>query len=335
MRVFITGGTGLVGSHVVEALRDSGIEVLALARPGSGTSFLERVGARRSDGDLLDPPSLHASRLEGCDALVHAAALVYARARPQEFHEANVEGTRRLLDGARSAGLSRVVHVSSVAVYGGDEVGGRVDEERWLEAEIPEQAIYARSKRLAEQAAWTFHDTAGLGVSTVRPGVVYGERDRALSPRIARLALWPLLPGIGSGRTTFPLVYAGSVAAAIRAILERPASVGRAYNLSADAPLTMERFVALFAAAQGNRARFLRLPGPPVLAAAAVVERIAALLPGPTPRLRRGVRRLLHDNRFDDSRAREELDWRAVLPPEEAVARTVAWLRSGPIRTRR
>ena len=325
MQVFITGATGLIGSHVAETLRARGDRVVALVRPASDTRHLDRIGCRTTVGDVLDPPRDQAGRMEGCGAVVHAAALVFHRARRREFLDANVKGTERVLEAA-AEGASRVVHLSSVAVYAGLSMDRPLREERWLEAEPRRQAAYPASKHLSEQAAWRHHDRGGIRLTTLRPSVVYGERDRAAAPILIRFTALPLVPLPGGGRTRLPLVYAGNVAAAVVAALDRPSSIGRAYNVGLDEPITARQLVELMGAATGRRIRTVPVPAATLRTGAAILDLLTRPLPFVDVRgLRRAARSVTHDNPYDSDRARAELDWTGHTPHREAVRRTVEW----------
>lgn len=332
MRLFLTGGSGLVGSHVAERLRSSGHDVVALVRPSSDTRHLEGLGAELRTGDVTDSPQAHAARIADCAGVVHAAAVVFRRVDVETTRRVNVTGTEHVLRGSALAGVRRVVHVSSVAVYGGSLDRPPLREEDWLQGAIPADAGYARSKRDAERLAWKMHGAGDVELTTVRPGVVYGERDRAFSPIMARVVRWPVLPLPGGGRRTVALVYAGSVATAIETIVRRPNTSGRAYNLAADSRLTAREVVRFFSRSLGHNPRIVPLPGRPLVAAAAAGDFVVRNLPGvPFLRLRREVERLLRDNMYDSSRARRELDWGPVLRPEDAIDRTAEWLRKADV----
>ena len=184
MTVLVTGGSGLVGSHVIEALRSRGTSVRALVRPASRAA-VERLGADAVPGDVTDPAAWRAAAL-GVRGIVHAAAVVQRRCSWERYLAVNVEGTRLATLAADTAG-ARLVHISSVAVYGGSGAYG-IDPERRGEDSpflpIVESDFYARSKRMAEALV---REAAGGGLSTValRPNVVYGERDRLFTPRLS------------------------------------------------------------------------------------------------------------------------------------------------------
>ncbi|HEX6589270.1 MAG TPA: NAD(P)-dependent oxidoreductase [Longimicrobiales bacterium] len=330
MRVFLTGGTGLVGSHVAEQLRAADVEVRALVRRAARADHLRQLRCELIEGDICDDTEIHAPALDACDALVHAAALVGARASRERYHEQNVAGTRNVIGAAARAGVARAVHVSSVAVYG--PIDGRIDEERWREMDVDARAFYAWSKREAEIEAWRHDDVNGLRVTTVRPALIFGERDRHVAPRLDRIMRLPLLPLPDGGRHVLPLVYAGNVARGIVAALRTPLAAGRAYNLAHDNDTPLRDVIASWrrARATGN-ARIVPVPGGVIEATAAALDGLAAALPFlDLPGMRRPARLVRHDNPYDSRRARAELGWTSLVSMEQAVERTVQWLRNRP-----
>lgn len=334
MRVYLTGGTGLIGSHVAERLRSRGDEVVALVRSASDVAHLEALGCTLVRGDVLDPPDVQAARIRGCDAVVHAAARVFLGGSREVFLSENVEGTRRVLGGAAAASggeAMRVVHLSSVAVYGGLPMDRPLTEARWREADPEHQSAYGASKHLSERAAWRLHEAGGIRLTTLRPAVVYGERDRAAFPIMVRYASLPVVPLLGGGALRLPLVYAGNVAAAVVAALDRPGSVGRAYNVALDEPVTARELVGWLGGALGRKPRTLPVPAWLPRGLLGLLERL------PDPRragagLRRALRSLTSDNPYDSDRARAELDWTGHVPHRDAIARTVAWWRGRDLR---
>ena len=328
MRVFVTGGTGLVGSHVAEQLRASGHAVRALVRERSDVGHLASIEAELVRGDMSTPIAALSDVMRGCDALVHAAALVGARTTREHYVAQNVEGTRAILSAAAAAGIPRAVHVSSVAVYG--TIDGIIGEARWQEQEIAARAFYAWSKRAAEIEAWRHHADGRLRITTVRPALIYGERDRHVSARLDRLSRLRVLPLVDGGRHVAPLVYAGNVARGIVAALDRPATVGRAYNLAQDNRIALRVFLRIWSAAAGRSApSIVPVPGGLLESASRTVDYLSARVPGvDLPGLTRPARLLRADNPYDSSRARIELGWNDVTPVETAIERTVAWLQA-------
>lgn len=327
-RIFLTGGTGLIGSHVAERLRRRGEEVVALVRPTSDRRHLDALGCRVMEGDVLDSTDVLAAAMDDCAVVIHAAARVFERAGRKAFERINVDGTERVL---RAAGLvgARVIHLSSVAVYSRVRPDGLLTEDRWVEADPARQAPYQASKTRSERLGWRLHEEGSTRLTTLRPAVVYGERDRAATPLMVRFVTLPVVPLPGGGRTTLPVVYAGNVARGVLAAVDREASVGRAYNLAQDHPVTARDMVELLAAALDRPGRSVTVPARPLAALAAVVDHVTRWTPLPGTDLRRGVRSLTQENPYDSSRARMELGWSNLVTHSEAIRRTIAWWRAG------
>ena len=330
MTVLVTGGSGMVGSHVIAALVARGDVVRALVRPAARPA-VEALGATAIAGDITDPAAW-ARAAGGVRAIVHAAALVAPSAPLEAFVEVNVGGTRHALATARASG-ARLVHVSSVAVYGrtaGDGTGRASVAEDFPFQKIWERDYYAQSKRRAEEALWEEVARGGVAAVVIRPNVVYGEYDRLFSPRVVRAVRGGIVPQIGPGSNRLSCVYAGNVAAAIVLALDAPAAVGRAYNTTDDGPdaFTQRGFVDAFAAALSARVRRIPMPYRVARFAVSAWARWQMIVrPGRYPGIGgSAVRFLAGENPFVAERVRRELGWRPVVEPREAVRRTVAWL---------
>ena len=326
MTVLVTGGSGLVGSHVIEALRARGVPVRALARPAAAAAAAAALGAEPVPGDVTDPAAWQRACAGGVSGIVHAAAIVQRPVPWTAYEAVNVGGTRLAVAAARAAGgATRLVHVSSVAVYGGT-ADYRPERERRTEdapfRTIPEHDHYARSKREAEALVRAFAEVDGCTGIAIRPNVIYGERDRLFTPRVIRSMRAPILPLIGPGTNHLSCVYAGNVATAIVAALEAPVSGFRAYNVACDAPpaLTAREFLEAFAAACGARPRFFRVP-------AKLTGMVMGLLTG-RALARAALSFITGENPYVTDRAQAELGWTPHLGSREAIARTVRWERA-------
>ena len=326
MKVFITGATGFIGSHVAARLRHRGDDVVALVRKTSDTDHLGGLGCELVVGDTAWPARELARLMRGADAVIHAAAKVFQGGSRSAFVRTNAEGTRNVL-GAAALAAPRVVHLSSVAVYAGLPMRA-LTEERWTEADPERQAAYAASKHLAEREAWQLHHEGAIRLTTVRPCVVYGERDRAATPVIVGFVKRPVVPLVGGGRTTLPLVYAGNVARGVVAALHRDIAVGRAYNLARDVPITARELVGRVADELGLSPRIVSVPTPVARAGAVLAEVVTGALPFVRRSdARRAVRSLSHDNAYPSTRARLELGWSVHISHEEGIRRTMEWWR--------
>ncbi len=179
MRLFLTGATGFVGAHVARLAAEQGAALRLLVRPFSNRKHLP-ADADLVTGDLRAPEGF-ASALQGCDALIHVAADYRLWVpNPAEMYKANVEGTRRLLQLAREAGVSRVVYTSSVATMGFRKDGTVVDEDTPV-GERDMIGHYKRSKWMAEQVAIEAART-GQHVIVLNPTTPIGALDTKPTP---------------------------------------------------------------------------------------------------------------------------------------------------------
>lgn len=326
----VTGGTGLVGSHVVERLLDDGWQVRVLVRDSGRAGWLGRRGAEAHAGDVLDAPSFARAAAQ-CDLVVHAAAAIFHGDGWAGYERTNVQGARNAVDAARRAG-ARLVHVSSVAVYGDaaryQAGGARTDEDGPL-APLAEEALYARSKRESEAVVLEAHANGGVWATAVRPSVIYGRRDRQFVPRMARLIEHGLVPLVNRGRTTMALVHAANVADGIVRAAATGAAGGRAYNLADDFPVTVERFFRMGAAAMDARPRFVGVPLPLARLGASLADAVMPRLgfDRSVASARSSLDYVTRDNPFSSERAREELGWSPQVRPEDGVPDAFRWWR--------
>lgn len=324
MRVFVTGATGLLGSHLAALLREGGHAVVALRRRSSGADYLRGLGCELAEGDVRDPPESLAKLMTGCTHVVHAAALIYAgKGRPQT-RSVNVEGARHVLEAAERAGVGHAVHISSVAVYGTRP--GPVDEATPLDADLPAGDLYARSKREAEKEARSVEADRGLALTVLRPAAIYGERDRLMAPVLARLVNRAVTPLMGPGDNTLPVVYAGNVAAAVFCALEAERG-GATYDVGMDFPLTQRELLEGFARGMGRTPRFVSIPGVAVSVGAAVLQRLGVSAPGADQLpLTRIAAIGLGQNPYPSQRIRRELGWDPPHRHADALERTGRWI---------
>ena len=175
MKALVTGGTGFVGSHIVHQLVEAGHSARVLHRKTSKLDALADVSFESAIGDILELDSLRAA-CEGCDWVFHVAAVAdYWRADKQRMFEANVEGTRRVLDAARDTGVKRIVFTSSAAAVGIRPDGKASDESIPFNLP-PDRFPYGHSKALAEAVALEAVER-GQEVVIVNPVIIMGPGD--------------------------------------------------------------------------------------------------------------------------------------------------------------
>lgn len=325
----VTGATGLVGSHLVERLREDGWRVRALVRRPDGAGWLTDLGVELAVGDVLDRDAFtRAAR--GTEVIFHSAAMITPRRNDyDEYRIPNVEGTRNAIDAAAASG-ARLLQVSSVAVYGPE---ARYDVTPTDESKdtkpLPEGAFYARSKRESEQLVRDAHASGRVWATVVRPDVIYGKRDRQFTPRVARLLRFGFFPLINGGRTTVPVVHAGNVAdGAIRAVTT-DAAAGQAYNLANDYDVTVARFIALAAEGLDRRVVTVNVPYGAAKLGVDAMRAVIAIVSGNSVAQHAGgsLAFLSRDNPFTSERARRELEWSPPVRPEVGIPESYRWWR--------
>ncbi len=233
----ITGGTGFLGSHVADALAGRGT-VRALARPGSDTRHLESIGAELIPGDVTDPAALRRAA-DGVDYVIHCAGKVGDWGPVEEYRRVNVEGLRMLFEAVRGKPLKRFVHVSTLGVYEARHHYGTDETEP-----LPEQHIdgYTQSKVECEKLALEEYREHGTPVTVLRPGFLYGPRDRTLLPRLAGRLKADDVVYIAGGRYALNTTYVGNLVDAILLALDHPRAVGEVFNVTDGEFVSKRRF---------------------------------------------------------------------------------------------
>jgi nucleoside-diphosphate-sugar epimerase len=324
----VTGATGLVGHHVVERLRRDGWSVRAFVRDPARAGALSRAGVELATGDTLEPSGF-ARAARGCDVVFHTAAAVTPAGGWEAFRKPNIEGTRNAI-AAAAASKARLVHVSSVAVYGATEryrQGGAKTDENAPLAPLADGAFYARSKRESEALVLEAHAAGRVWSTAVRPSVIYGTHDRQFVPRLARLLRRGFVPLVGGGSSTLAVVHAANVADGMVRAAATDAAGGRAYNLANDFDVTVEQFFRLGSAGLGVRMH--RIPVPRLLARAGlgVFQLVAPLLFGSRYNAvgSASLDFISRDNPFSSERARRELGWSPPVQHETGVPEAFRW----------
>lgn len=181
-RVFVTGGSGFVGTNLISALVDQGVEVVALARSESSIAKVIEAGANVTASGDLDSLDEMERGMQGCDLVFHVAAAVGILGDFEEFHHVNVAGTQQVIDAAKKAGVPRFVHVSTEALMAGGKPYIYMDE-TWPYPKKP-VGMYATTKGLAEQLVIKANCDA-LTTVAVRPPLIWGKGDTSVLPAIA------------------------------------------------------------------------------------------------------------------------------------------------------
>jgi dihydroflavonol-4-reductase len=321
MKVLVTGGTGFVGSHSVKALVDAGHELRLLVRsPDRLAPALEPLGVRDLEhvvGDATDAESVRRA-MDGCDAVVHAAAIFSYDARDaRAMQQMNARATEVVLGAARAGGLDPIVHVSSyVALL---PPAGVLDGDSPVGAP---RGVYARSKAESEQMARQLQNE-GAPVVITYPGMVWGPHDPHLgeAATFARSVLRGLVPMVPPG--PLPIVDVRDVAAAHAAILTRGRGPGR-YLLARDTA-SLGEMIDVIRKVTGRRLVRATAPARLVLGMTAAGDVVQRVLPFRLPFNFGGVWVATHGGPINASATERELGVR-FRPMEDSIADMLRWL---------
>jgi dihydroflavonol-4-reductase len=323
MRVFLTGATGFVGSHVAQALHDAGASLRLLTRKNSRTDHLEGLGAEFVQGDLLQAKHLKTA-LAGCDALVHVAADYRLWvSNPDTMYAANVEGTRALLHLARENRVRRIVYTSSVATMGFRTDGTIVTEKSPVSVDDM-VGHYKRSKFLAEQAAIEAA-RSGMQVMVLNPTTPIGANDAKPTPtgRIIVDFLNRNFPAYVDTGLNFVDVKA--VAQMHVAALEK-GTPGERYILGGE-NLTLKQFLDRMARFTGLPSPKMRVPHSVAMGFAFYDEWMTGRLRGKEPRATVEAVRMGKKKMFASSiKAEQELGYK-VSSIDVALREAITWFR--------
>ncbi len=323
--VFVTGATGFLGSHLVERLTHEGVHVRALVRPSSRITHLKGLDIDWVDGDLSHCESLRKS-MAGCDVVYHCAAATTGSWN--EYEEATVKGTERILSASTTAGVRRIVYVSSLSVYAVTQFADHalITEDAPIEPHPDRMNYYARAKIHAEYAVLEAQQK-GLPIAIVRPGIIYGPRGQVFFPTIGFALNNRMFVIIGRGNRLLPLTYVGNVVDAILLAGTQDEAVGHVYNIVDDDQITQRQYVKELIKGTGGKGIALRVPFGFFYSASFVLEKQAVWRKKTTPPLLTRYRLLSasRDVRYDTTRAKKELHWQPVVSLEEGLKRTFEW----------
>ena len=323
---FVTGASGLLGNHLVERLIEQGERVRALLRPSNTTRlpWYEQVEIVR--GDLLEPDSLP-PMMSGVNTVYHCAAQLGDWGPWSDFVRGSVNTTRNLVAASQQAGVSRFLHVSSMAVYGRPRLPAT--GKLWNEQTPPGQNFrwfdyYGRAKLAAEKEAIKL----GQRTTIVRPTWIYGPRDRTILPRIIRALREKRVAVVGSGNNLLNLIHASDLATGIVLSVNGDRGCGQTFNLGSTGEITQQQFFDQIAD---------KLPVPRVKRRVPfrVADAFALLLEitgraigrsNPPSVTRSGIALLSRPVLHSSEKARRLLGWQPRVPIGEGLQETLEWM---------
>jgi nucleoside-diphosphate-sugar epimerase len=314
-RAFVTGGSGFIGGTLIQRLVAEGHEVRALARSDRSAQKVRELGAKPVKGDLGDRSSL-AVAASGCELAFHAAAEVEEWGPWDDFVRGNVLGTLNALNGCRTAGVRRFVHVGTEAALLAGQPLVDVDETAELRPDSP--APYSATKAMADRLVRRFE---GMETVVIRPRLVWGPGDTTVLPGLLEAVRSGQFVWIGGGSHRTSTTHVDNV---IEGLLvgAREGRPGEAYFVTDGEPLVFRDFVTRLLATAGEEPGKREMPA---FVAAAVARAGEALwralpLPGAPPLTRLAFWLTSQECTIDTTKARAELGYEPVVSVDEGLA---------------
>lgn len=325
-RNLVTGATGLLGSHVVEQLLARGERVRALVRPGSEVTWLRDHGVELAEGDLGRPETLPPA-IDGSDVVYHCAARVGDWGPWRLYQEAIIDATANVLSACEKVGVARLLHVSSINVYGRPRLkpgqllteDDRLGQTKWIWDYYCESKIEAEALVQSSRLPWTI----------VRPSWIYGPRDRNSLPRVIKAVDAGRAAMIGRGDNLLNVVYAGDVADGVVRAATAEVGLRRAYNLASEGAISQKQFLDALTDGLGRPRVRRRFPYWLAFSGGFLAEVVGRVirLRRPPHITRYAVALIGRSTQFSIARARQELGWEPRMPPLEGLRRTLEWYR--------
>lgn len=322
-KLLVTGATGLVGSQVVQRALQNGMPVAALVRSADQADFLKEQGAELIEGDLTNPTSLE-GKLTGITHVVHTAAKVGDWGKVDEYRETNVKGLENLVSAIQKQNcpLERLVHISSLGVYEARHHHGTDETEAPHASGIDG---YTLSKIEAEQ----YLQQQTIPYTILRPGFIYGPRDRTVLPRILERLKSGQFAYLGSPEKLMNNTYVQHLVDAIFLAMTNTAAAGQIYNISDVTLVSKREFISTIAEQAGY-------PSPQKVVPLPVARHLAWLLEGLWRLLGKKQAPILSQARikflglnldFSTLKAQQELDFHPQTSFHEAMSTTIDWFR--------
>ncbi len=217
--LFITGGTGFVGSRIVAKALEEGRKVRCLVRDPKRAAHLKNLGAELVQGNILKPESL-AEAARGVTAAIHLVGIIAER-KGETFEDVHYQGTVNVVETLKGVGAGRYLHMSALGVRPGA------------------QSLYHQSKWRAEE----YVRESGLRHTIFRPSIIFGERDEFINLLARLIRLAPVVPILGSGRTLLQPIWVDDVAFSFIKALDVEAAVGKTFELVGPDRVSLEDLI--------------------------------------------------------------------------------------------
>lgn len=324
MNILITGGGGFIGSHLTESqlLRGHKVRVLDM-HPERLSHLSDHPNLEIIAGDITKAEPLRQA-IDGIDVIYHLASAHLEISVPDAYYrEVNVLATKKLLEAARANGVKRVVHCSSVGVFG--KISSLPADET---SPCNPTTIYEQTKLAGERLALQFSAESGLPVVVARPAWVYGPRCPRTHKLISTIRKGRFIV-LGNGRTLRHPIFVSDAVRGLELCAEADGVEGRVFILAGPEPVTIETLVREVAKVTGVHPPAMHLPAALGISAGLALEILCRPFGVNPPFSRRSADFFLKDNSYDISNARRCLGFRPLINLVDGLTMTVAQSRSG------
>jgi hypothetical protein len=315
MKIFVTGGSGFVGGAVIRHLGREH-ELVAMARSDSSARMVEQRGAHAVRCSLDD---VDASHLADCKVVVHAAAKAEAWGAWSDFERINVQGTKRMLQAAKSAGVERFIHIGTEAASFRGQPMRDVDESYPLAPDSP--FPYSATKAQAELAVRAANDAGGMKTLVLRPRLVWGPGDETVLPAVQRLVESGQFAWIDGGKSRTSSCHIHNLTDAVELALTHGHG-GQPYFIADDEVHTIREFLTAYLGTAGVEMPDKSVPAWLVRGLARALEPVwRALRITKAPPITRFEASIFSvDCTVKIDKAREELGYRPLVTMKEGLA---------------
>ena len=326
MKIFITGATGFIGSHLVKTLQEKNdCEIKCLVRKSSETETLQKCDVELFFGDLLDKDSLQEG-VKDCHVIYHLAGKVFAR-KIEDFLDVNVTGTKNLLEAAASAKIEQFIYFSSIAA-----VGPNRKRDVLLNENSPCRPItsYGKSKYEAEKIVHAFSKNYELPSIIIRPPMVYGPGAiDCRSAKLFEMIREKKFVFVGNGKNKLNTCYIENLLHGVLLLNEKEKILGEKIYFFADAEIsTMQELVNLIAAKEGVKVNNVNIPVTCAKSIAFFLQGLSELFNFSPLITLDMVGELINNWNYDMTLGTKELGYVPKVQLHDGIERTVSWYRS-------
>ncbi len=322
MKALVTGGTGFIGSHLVELLLNRNYAVRCLVRPTSDLRWLNGLPVEYIHGDLFDPEALRAA-VHDVDYVYHSAGITKAKTK-EEYYRGNATGTRNILSAilAHNPAIKRFVHISSQAAVGPSPSKTPITEET-----LPHPlTTYGKSKWMAEKGCLQVLES--IPITIVRPPVVYGPRDKDVLAFFSTIQKG-LQPIVGFNEKYVSMIHVGDLVRGFVLAAESNTSIGQTYFIASKDVYGWKEIGNITQEVMNKRALRMRLPETAVYAIAACAEFFGLFSPKPVLINFEKARDMVQNYwTCDASKAKRDFGFEQAISLTDGIRNTVDWYKN-------